>query len=106
MEKGDRNGENIVSLESVFGVVERIEKKSDEAATRITVVASDWEYRRDLGEGVFELKADLTKRIDVSSSGHDVERQLEKLGLRLSSKTAFGGFYYNLRREAGLIRRR
>jgi hypothetical protein len=98
------------SLESVFGRVERIEEKPVKIQTptsRFTViVASDWKYKRDLGKGVFELKSDPTKRIDVSLSGPDVERQLEKFGLRLSSKGAFGGFYYNLRREAGLIRSR
>lgn len=99
----------LVSLESVFGRVERIEGKPVEIQTstsRFTVVvASDWKYRRDLGRGVFELKTDSSKRIDVSQPGPDVERQLEKLGLRVSTKSAFGGFYYNLRREAGLIRR-
>ena len=47
-----------------------------------------------------------TRRVpfDVSLPGPDVERQLEKLGLRLSTKGAFGGFYYSLRREAGLIK--
>lgn len=98
------------SFESVFGRVERIEEKPAKIQTptsRFTVVvASDWKYRRDLGKGFFELKTDQAKRIDVSLPGPDVERQLEKLGLRLSTKGAFGGFYYNLRREAGLIRRR
>jgi hypothetical protein len=98
------------SLESVFGRVERIEEKPVKIQTptaRFTViVASDWKYKRDLGKGVFELKDDPAKRIDVSLPGPDVERQLEKLGLRLSTKNAFGGFYYNLRREAGLVRSR
>ena len=97
----------LASLESVFGRIERIGKKDivRQGPTTITT-AGDWKHRPDLGKGIFELKDDSTKRIDVSLSGPDVERQLEKLGLRLSSKGAFGGFYYNLRREAGLIRRR
>ncbi len=97
------------SLESVFGRIERIEPKPDKGllpSTGSIVVASDWKYRRDLGKGIFELKTDSSKRIDISQPGPDVERQLEKLGLRVSTKSAFGGFYYNLRREAGLIKRR
>jgi hypothetical protein len=98
------------SLESVFGRIERVEDKPAETQTSTSrfasVVAGDWKYKRDLGKGLFELKSDPTKRIDVSLPGPDVERQLDKLGLRLSTKSAFGGFYYNLRREAGLIRRR
>jgi Asp-tRNA(Asn)/Glu-tRNA(Gln) amidotransferase C subunit len=108
-DKGSVNEASLLaSLESIFGRIERIEKKhiKGQAPTTRTTVASDWTHRRDLGKGIFELKDDSTKRIDVSLSGPDVERQLEKLGLRLSSKGAFGGFYYNLRREAGLIRRR
>lgn len=107
--KGSVDNKSLLSsLESVFGRVERIEERPDKVqpSTRTVVVASDWKYRRDLGKGFFELKDDPTKRIDVSLPGPDVERQLEKLGLRLSTKAAFGGFYYNLRREAGLIRRR
>lgn len=94
------------SLESVFGRIERIELEPLSSPTGSIVVASDWKYRRDLGEGIFELKTDSSKRIDISQPGPDVERQLEKLGLRVSTKSAFGGFYYNLRREAGLIKRR
>jgi len=95
------------SLESIFGKVEGEKPDKIQPPTSYSlVVASDWKYRRDLGKGIFELKTDPTKRIDVSLPGPDVERQLEKLGLRLSTKGAFGGFYYNLRREAGLIRRR
>ena len=98
----------LVSLESVFGRVERIEEKpaGRPSPTARPTVASEWKYRRDLGKGIFELKTDPSKRIDVSLPGPDVERKLEELGLRLSSKMAFGGFYYNLRREAELIRRR
>ena len=94
------------SLESVFGRIERIELEPLSSPTGSIVVASDWKYRRDLGGGIFELKTDSSKRIDISQPGPDVERQLEKLGLRVSTKSAFGGFYYNLRREAGLIKRR
>ncbi|MBT9133097.1 MAG: hypothetical protein DDT40_01353 [candidate division WS2 bacterium] len=97
------------SLESVFGRIERIEPEPDKGLhppTGSIVVASDWKYRHDFGKGIFELKTDLSKRIDVSQPGPDVERQLEKLGLRVSTKSAFGGFYYTLRREASLIRRR
>lgn len=95
------------SLESVFGRIERIEPKPGlPPSTGSIVVASDWKYRRDLGKGIFELKTDSSKRIDISQPGPDVERQLEKLGLGVSTKSAFGGFYYNLRREAGLIKRR
>lgn len=106
--KGPVDEESLLSsLESVFGRVERIpevQPGTQPPTTRFTVVvASDW---RHLGKGVFELKSDPTKQIDVSLPGPEVERKLEKLGLRLSSKGAFGGFYYTLRREAGLIRRR
>lgn len=98
------------SLESVFGRIERIESKPAETGTSTSrfavVVAGDWKYRRDLGKGVFELKSDPTKRIDVSLPGPDVERQLEKLGLCLSTKSAFGGFFYSLRREADLVKNR
>jgi predicted type IV restriction endonuclease len=94
------------SLESVFGRIEGIELEPLSPSTGSIVVASDWKYRRDIGKGIFELKTDSSKRIDISQPGPDVERQLEKLGLRVSTKSAFGGFYYNLRREAGLIKRR
>jgi len=99
----------LFSLENIFGRIERIEEKSPKvliSTAHQTVVASDWKYRSELGKGVFELKTDTTKRIYVSLPGPDVEHQLEKLGLHLSTKGAFGGFYYTLRREAGLIRRR
>lgn len=99
----------LAPLGIVFGRVERIKEGPSEgqiSLARTTVVASDWKYRHDLGKGIFELKTDPTKRIDVSLPGPNVERQLEKLGLQLSSTSAFGGFYYNLRREAGLIRKR
>jgi len=100
-----------ISLLAPLGIVFRRDEMIKEGPTegsapitRTTVVAGDFKYKRDLGKGIFELAMDPTKRIDVSSPGPTVERQLEKLGLRLSSKKAFGGFYYNLRREAGLIR--
>jgi len=79
--------------------------KPAEVRPLTTVVASEFKYRRDLGKGIFELKRDPTKRIDVSLPGREVERQLQKLGLCLSTKGAFWGFYYTLRREAGLIGR-
>jgi hypothetical protein len=86
----------VSSLEIVFGRVERVEEKPAGIQTptpRFTVVvASDWKHRPHLGKGVFELKGDPTKRVDLSLPGPDVERQLEKLGLRLSTKGAFGGF--------------
>lgn len=108
-DKGSVNEASLlVSLESVFGRIERVEKKLVErqAPTTRTTVASDWKYRRNLGTGIFELKVDSAKRINVSLSGPEVERQLEKLGLRTSTTSAFGGFYWSLRREAGLIKRR
>ncbi len=109
--KGSVNDSSLLSsLESVFGKVERIEgvpAKIQTSTSRFSVVvAGDWKHKRDIGKGIFELKSDSNKRINVSLPGPDVERQLEKLGLRVSTKSAFGGFYYNLRREAGLIRRR
>lgn len=98
------------SLEIVFGgdkpIYENPHEMHPPTSRGTVVVASDWKYRRDLGKGVFELKTDPTKRIDVSLPGPDVEHQLEKLGLRVSKKGAFGGFYYNLRREADLIKRK
>lgn len=57
------------SLESVFGRIERIEPKGLPPSTGSIVVASDWKYRRDLGKGIFELKTDSSKRIDVSQPG-------------------------------------
>ena len=107
-DKGSVNEASLIaSLESVFGRIERIKKKHiKEQVPTTSTTAGDWKHRPDLGKGIFEFKGDSTKQIDVSLSGPNVERQLEKLGLRLSSKGAFGGFYYNLRREAGLIRRK
>lgn len=92
------------SLENLFGRIEPPQIPVSRART--AVVASDWKHRDDLRKGIFELKSDPTKQIDVSLSGPEVENQLEKLGLRLSSPSAFGGFYFTLRREASLIRKR
>lgn len=107
--KGSVDEASLVSaLESVFGKNKRIEETSADIRTSTppftVVVASDFEYRSELGRGIFELRYDPTKRIDVSLPVPVVERQLEKLGLRLRTIGAFGDFYYNLRREAGLIR--
>jgi predicted type IV restriction endonuclease len=95
--------------ESVFGRVKIIKEKPTRqiSPSCLTVVtAGDWKHRPNLGEGVFELKTDPSKRIDVLRPGPDVERQLEKLGLRLSTPGAFGGFYYNLRKQADLIKKK
>jgi hypothetical protein len=103
------------SLDTIFSSAERIAQKAQVAmpaaaptprGTLRTTVAGDWNYRPDLGQGIFELKTDSERHIDVSMSGPDVEHQLIKLGLRVSSTSAFGGFYYMLRRQAGLIRNR
>lgn len=99
----------LVSLENVFGRVQKIGEKRAERpipGSPTTVVASDWKYRHDLGKGIFELKTDSNKRIDVCLPGPDVEDKLEKLSLRPSSKGAFGGFYYSLRRQADLIKKK
>lgn len=104
-DKGSVNEASLLaSLESVFGRIERIGKKDivRQGPTTITT-AGDWKHRPDLGKGIFELKDDSAKRIDVSLSGPDVERQLEKLGLRTSTKRAFGGFRYSLRRDASIL---
>lgn len=110
-DKGLVNKEVLISsLEVMFGKVEAMARKQDErqpCTSYVTiVVAGDWKYRGDLGQGIFELKQDPNKKIDVSKSSVEVEEQLQKLGLRLSSKSALGGFCYNLRREAGLVRRK
>jgi len=82
-----------------------LQKKGD--GTRKTpVTAGDFQHAPQGGRGVFELISDPSKRIDVSLPGPEVEAKLAELGLKLSGVGAFGGFYYNLRRQAGLIRRR
>ena len=101
--KGSVNEASLLaSLESVFGRIERIEK-IDIVGQALTTTAGDWKHRPDLGKGIFEFKGDSTKRIDVSLSGPDVERQLKKLGIRTSTKRAFGGFRYSLRRDASIL---
>jgi hypothetical protein len=69
------------SLESVFGRIERIEEKSSKIGpstySPTIVTAGDWKHRPDLGKGVFELKGDPAKRIDVSLPGPDVLVQPE-----------------------------
>ena len=71
----------------------------------IVTTAGDWQHNPQLGKGVFEYKRDPVKRIDLSKSGPEVERQLKQLGLKCSTPTAIGGFHYDLRKRAGLIRR-
>jgi hypothetical protein len=83
------------ALEKVFGRVERIKEIAAQAPpspTLTPVVASEFEHRPDLGEGIFVYKQDPSKQIDVSRPGSEVERKLKELGLRLSTPTAFWGF--------------
>jgi len=80
--------------------------QEDDGTGKSTVTAGDFRHAPQGGRGVFELISDPSKRIDVSLPGPKVEAKLAELGLKLSGSGAFGGFYYNLRREAGLIRRR
>jgi hypothetical protein len=68
--------------------------------------AGDWEHRPNLGRGIFAYKNDTTKTIDVSCSGPKVKEQLEKMGLKCSSFSAFGGFYNNLRQTAKLAKKK
>jgi hypothetical protein len=70
------------ALEKVFCRVTRIREITAQASpftTLTTVVASDFEHRPDLGEGIFEYKRDPSKRIDVSLPGPEVERRLKEL---------------------------
>jgi hypothetical protein len=104
-------------MSDVFGKVIKIEK-AYERESELTVnkphmigkiidtAAGDWLHIPVVGKGIFEYYSDKSKRIDVSHSGPDVEKQLEKLGLKTSTVQAFGGFYYNLRRIAKLIKDR
>ncbi len=92
----DTNISVALSREFCKALHDQIIKSFDE------VVAGDWEFISESGEGVFELKSDPTKKIDVSLSGNDVRCQLENLALRLSTEGAFGGFYNTLRRKAVL----
>ena len=71
----------------------------------IVTTAGDWRHNPQLGRGVFEYKRDPSKRIDVSKPGRQVEEKLTQLGLKCSTTGAFGGFYYDLRRRADLIKR-
>ncbi len=67
-------------------------------------VAGDWELLRQ-GTGLFRNRRS-GKQIDVGGSMRDVEAQLAKIGYKLRTTKAIGGFYFSLRREAGLIRAR
>jgi len=74
-------------------------------AEPIVTTARDWKYAPHLGKGVFLYKGNQNMPLDVSKRGPEVETQLKNLGLRCSSPSAFGAFYYTLRRRANLIRR-
>ncbi|MEI6815652.1 MAG: type I restriction endonuclease [Bacteroidota bacterium] len=66
--------------------------------------AGDWEFRPDLGEGIFTFKSDKSKRIDVKKTTKEVSSQLELLGLKTNTPTAIGGFRYDLRIKAGILK--
>ena len=104
-DKGSVNEASLIaSLESVFGRIKIIKEKHIKGQVPTTsTTAGDWKHKPDLGKGIFVFKGDLTKRIDVSLSGPEVERRLAELGLRTSTRGAVGGFRYSLRKEAKII---
>jgi len=72
---------------------------------QITTV-SDWDYTPKLGKGVFTYKTDPNKKINVDCSTNELNKQLQKLGMRCSTRQALNGFIYNLREIAGLTKKR
>jgi hypothetical protein len=59
--------------------------------------AGDWEFRPEMGDGIFIHKSDETKRIDVSLRAKKVAKQLANSGFKTSTATAMNGFHYTLR---------
>lgn len=56
---------------------------------------------KHIGGGIFVLKTDESVRLDLNKSSREVEATLKKHGLGTEN---LGGFYYQLRTKAGLIR--
>jgi hypothetical protein len=71
-----------------------------------TTTAGDWVYRKDLGKGIFVYKDNDTIRIDVDKPCREVISQLKKQGFKCRTSDAENGFYWRLRRRAGLIGKR
>jgi predicted type IV restriction endonuclease len=67
--------------------------------------AGDWALRKDLGEGIFVHQKYPDKQIDVTKQGPEVESLLKSYGFEIEP-TAYGSFYYTLRRRAHLIGKR
>lgn len=55
---------------------------------------------KHIGKGIFVLEADERVRLDLNKPSREVEEELKKHGLGTQN---IGGFYYNLRRKAGLL---
>ena len=66
----------------------------------------DWEPVPGELKGVYRYKSDHSIIIDVRKSGREVRNLLRKFGLDSTPQTAFGGFYYTLRQDAGIVTRR
>jgi hypothetical protein len=64
--------------------------------------ARDWEPYPRGPAGAFQYKFDTRKTLDLRQSPKEVREALRVQGLRTPTATAFGGFYYSLRRRAGL----
>ncbi|MGC2034286.1 MAG: hypothetical protein WA761_02430 [Thermoplasmata archaeon] len=64
--------------------------------------ARDWDPYPRGPAGAFQYKFDTRKTLDLRQSAKEVREALRLQGLRTPSATSFGGFYYALRRRAGL----
>ncbi|MCI4349680.1 MAG: hypothetical protein L3J93_05640 [Thermoplasmata archaeon] len=64
--------------------------------------ARDWEQFPKGPPGTFQYKFDTSKTLDVRQGPKEVKQALRMQGLRTSTATAFGGFYYSLRQRASL----
>ncbi len=66
----------------------------------------DWEQNPGAPKGVYRYKNNHSIIIDVRKRGGEVRSVLRKFGLDSITQAAFGGFIYNLRQDAGLVRPR
>ncbi|MGA7924040.1 MAG: hypothetical protein WCA77_08700 [Thermoplasmata archaeon] len=64
--------------------------------------ARDWEPFPRGPPGTFQYKFDTKKTLDLRQSPKDIREALRVQGLRTPTATALGGFYYALRKRAGL----
>ena len=93
-------------LQKVFGGAETEEETSDPTDIRdglAITTAGDWREVQTRGKGCFQYREDTSKIIDVRKRMREVERDMAKYGLRTSTRSAMGGFYWTLRRKAGLL---